>query len=133
MPNMCRYNRATYGIDHTTCQYEYLCYPTCAYHDWINNTHAISNLFGATAFKTAVKRYHQQPDCTDLLEVVSRKAARTRETGDYVQQFREERRVIQGCLIHRLQSVCVLRKFLITTPSRRDPPSGNNTHTSSLE
>lgn len=43
------------------------------------------------------------------------------ETEDHVRQFREECRIIQECLIHRLQSVHISRKSLGTI--RRDPPS----------
>jgi hypothetical protein len=123
MQNLRRYNSATYSAGSTTYQYDSLRFPACVSQDRNNNTWAITNLFGTTAFKMAIKRYHQQPECTKLLKIMSSKAAKTMEMGDYVRQFREECRVVQGCLIHRLQSVYILRKCLSNTPFRREPPS----------
>jgi hypothetical protein len=65
-----------------------------------------------TAFKMAIKRYHQQPSCTRLLSIMSNKVAQTVEHGDYVRQSREECRVIRGRLMHHLQNVCISRKCL---------------------
>jgi len=123
MQNLRRYNSATYSAGSTTYQYDSLRFPACVSQDRNNNTHAISNLFGTTAFKMAIKRYHQQPECTKLLKFMSSKAVKIMETGDYIRQFREECRVFQGCLLHRLQSVYISRKCLINTPFRHDPPS----------
>jgi hypothetical protein len=123
MQNLRRYNSATYSAGSTTYQYDSLRFPACVSQDRNNNTCAITNLFGATAFKMAIKRYHQQPECTELLKIMSSKATKTIEIRDYVRQFREECRVVQGCLMHRLQSVYISHKCLTTTPFRRDPPS----------
>jgi hypothetical protein len=47
-------------------------------------------------------------------------------TGDYVWQFGEEFRIVEGRLMHRLQSVYISRKCLVTTPTSfiHNPPSG---------
>jgi hypothetical protein len=123
MQNLRRYNSATYSAGNTTYQYDSLRFPACVSQNRNNNTCAITNLFGATAFKIAIKRYHQQPKCTKLLKIMSSKATKTIEIRDYVRQFREEYRVVQGCLIYRLQSVYISHKCLTTTPFKRDPPS----------
>jgi hypothetical protein len=94
MQNLLRYNSATYGAGSTTHQYDSLRFPACVSQDRNNNTGTITNLFGATAFKMAIKRYHQQPECTKLLKIMSSKAAKTMEMGDYVRQFREECRIV---------------------------------------
>jgi len=122
MQNLRRYNSATYSAGSTTYQYDSLRFPACVSQDRNNNTYAISNLLGTTAFKMAIKRYHQQPECTKLLKVMSSKEVKIMETGDYIRQFREECRVFQGSLIHRLQSVHFSRKGL-NTPFRRNLPS----------
>jgi hypothetical protein len=123
MENLRKYNGATYSAGSTSYQYASLRLSACVSHDRENNTYAITNLFGTTAFKMAIKRYHQHPECTELLKIMSSKAAKTMEMGEYVRQYREECRVVQGCLMHRLQSVYISRKCLTTTPLRRDLPS----------
>jgi len=122
MQNLRRYNSVTYSAGSTTYQYDSLHFPACVSQDWNNNTYTISNLLGITAPKMAIKKYHQQPECTKLLKVISSKEVKIMETGNYIQLFREECRVFQGCLIHRLQSVHVSRKGLIT-PFRHNLPS----------
>lgn len=124
MQNLRRYNSVTYSAESTTHRYDSLRFPECVSQDRRKNTYAITSLFGATAFKMAMKRYHQQPECTKLLKIMSSKAAKIVEIEDYVRLFREECRVVQGCLMHRLQSVYVPRKCLSTKPSgRHDQPS----------
>jgi hypothetical protein len=71
----------------------------------------------------AIKRYQQQPEYTKLLKIMSSEAAKTINMGDYVRQVEEECRVVQGCLMHRLESVYISRKCLTTMPFRCDPPS----------
>jgi hypothetical protein len=122
MQNLQRYNSATYSAGSTIFQYDSLRFPACVSQDRDNDTYVITKLFGSTAVKMAIKRYHQQPECTKLLKIMSSKAAETIERRHYVQQFREECRIIQGCLIHRLQSVYIPRKCLGTLPFRHDPP-----------
>jgi F-box domain len=123
MENLRRYNSTTCSAGSTTYQYDSLRFPACVSQDRNNNTYTVTNLFGATAFKMAIKRYHQQPECTELLKIMSSKVAETMETKSYVQQFREECRVVQGCLMHRRQSVYISRKCLTTMPFRLGPPS----------
>lgn len=123
MQNLCRYNSATYNAGSTIRQFDSLRLPACVSQDRNNAIWAITDLFGATAFRMAIKRYHQQPDCTKLLKIMSSKATKTVATGNYVRQFREECRIVQGSLIHRLQSVYISRKCLRTTPFRCDLPS----------
>jgi hypothetical protein len=124
MQNLQRYNSATYSAGSTIFQYDSLRFPACVSQDQDNDTYLITNLFGSTAVKMAIKRYHQQPECTKLLKIMSSKAE-TMETKDYVRQFREECRIIQGCLIHRLQSVYISRYCLGTMPFRQNPPFEN--------
>ena len=81
MQNMRRYNSATYSTGSTTYQYHSLRFPACVSQDQDNRTCAISNLFGTTAFKMAKKRYHQQPECTKLLKIMSSEAAKTTRMG----------------------------------------------------
>ncbi|KAH6713745.1 hypothetical protein BKA61DRAFT_482896 [Leptodontidium sp. MPI-SDFR-AT-0119] len=68
----------------------------------------------------AVKRHHQQPECTELLSLMSSERAQTAQSGDYVRQSQEECRVIQGHLMHRLQSVQVSRRSLNGTTFTND-------------
>jgi hypothetical protein len=123
MENLLRYNCVTYSANSTTSQYNSLRLPACVGQDWNKKAYAITGLIGTTAFKMAIKRYHQQPECTKLLKIMSSKEAKIMKTGDYVRQFREECRVVQGCLMHRLQSVHVLRQCSTTTRFRRNAPS----------
>ena len=118
-----RYNDANYSAGSTTYQDNSLRLPACVSQDRDRGTSAITNLFGATAFKMAMKNYHQHPECTKLLKMMSSKAVQTMATGNYVRQFREECRIVQGHLIHRLQSVYISRKGLSTTPVGRELPS----------
>jgi hypothetical protein len=126
MENLRRYNRATYSAGRTCYSYDSLRFPTCVSRDRNSDASMITNLFGTTAFKMAMKRYHQRPKCTELLKIMSSKSAMTMVTGDYVWQFEEECRVVEGCLMHRLQSVYISRKCLFTTPTsfKHNPPSG---------
>ena len=123
MQNLQRYNSATYSTRKTSLQYYSSPFPACVSQDTDKDTWAITNLFGSTAFKMAMKRYHQNPECTELLKIMSSKETTTIETTNYVRQFKEECRVIQGCLIHRLQSIHISRKLSSTTPFRHDFPS----------
>jgi hypothetical protein len=79
--------------------------PACVVMDWEYNTILISNLFGMTACKMAIKRNRRRPDCRELLNMMSSKATEITLTGYFVRQSREECRVVQGHLMHRLQSV----------------------------
>lgn len=78
MKNLRRYNSCT------AYQYADLPFPACVTEDRNNRTSAVAQLFGATAFKMAVKIYHQQPANTQLLNIMSSKAAKTVTTGNYV-------------------------------------------------
>lgn len=103
MENMQRYNMQTQSSLRALA---------CVAKDFRDNFDDISQLFGTTAFKMAVKRHHQQPECTELLSLMSSERAQTAQSGDYVRQSQEECRVIQGHLMHRLQSVRVSRRSL---------------------
>jgi len=123
MQNLRRYNSTTYNAGSTTFQCDSLRLPACVSRDRHNRTEAITYRFGTTAFKMAMKRYLQHPECTKLLGIMSSKAVTTREMGKYVRQYREECRVVQGNLMHRLQSVLISTqtKCLTTTDFNRYP------------
>ncbi len=110
MENLQRYNSATYYAGSTIRQYDSLRLPACVAKGRSDDISRITDLFGMTAFKMAIKRYHQQPDCAKLSSIMSKKAVQTVENGGYVRQSREECRVIHGRLMHRLQNVCISRK-----------------------
>jgi hypothetical protein len=112
MENLQRYNSATYSSGSKIRQYDSLRLPVCVAKDRNDDTGRITDLFGATAFKMAIKRHHQQPGYTRLLSIMSNKAAQTVEHGGYVRQSREECRVIRGRLMHRLQNVRISRTCL---------------------
>jgi hypothetical protein len=101
MENLLRYNSVTYGAGSRIYQYDSLRFPACVTQDRYNYTDKITSRFGTTAFKMAVKRYHQRPECTELLKIMSRETVIIMGYGDYLWQFREECRVVQGRLMHR--------------------------------
>jgi hypothetical protein len=124
MKNIRRYNITRYNGCSPSYEYHILRLPACVAQDRAINTFTITELFGSTAFKMAVKRYHQQPDCTRLLKIMSSTEATTTKIGDYVRQFKEECRVVRGRLMHRLQSAYILQDqrsdifpFIHNTPS----------------
>ena len=98
---------------------------TCVTRDRSNKTSMITTLFGPTAFKMAVKRYHKRPECTKLLKVLSSKTTQTMGYYGHVRESREECRVVQRCLMHRLQEVYISRDNLTATvvSLKRNPPS----------
>jgi hypothetical protein len=112
MENSQRYNSATYSVGSTIRQYNSLRLPACVTKDRNDDTSRITDLFGATAFKMAIKRHHQQPGYTRLLSIISNQVAQTVEHGAYVRQSRGECRVIRGHLMHRLWNVCISCKCL---------------------
>jgi hypothetical protein len=71
MENLSRYNKGTNYARSTTC------FLDCVSHGRENNTHAVTDLFSTAAFKMAMKRYHQQPECTKLLKIMSSEAIET--------------------------------------------------------
>jgi len=125
MENIDRYNSANYGSGTTIREFHSLRTPACVNQDMDNCTSNISLLFGSTAFKMAMKRYHQQPQCTKLLDIMSNKEAKTKVREYYVWQCIEECRIIQGRLFHRQQSVYISLKSrsMTITYLRRNPPS----------
>ncbi|KAH8589706.1 hypothetical protein B0O99DRAFT_522641 [Bisporella sp. PMI_857] len=52
----------------------------------------------------AIKRSLYKPECTELLDAMSSKEVETRVVSNYVQQSKEECRIVNGHLLHRLQS-----------------------------
>lgn len=125
MENMYRYNSASYTCDRRTAQYASMRLPACVSRDRDGNGN-ISELFGTAAFKMAMKRYHQEPECTELLEMMSTRKVLSRESNSYAWQFREECCIIQGHLMQQRQSVYISRKGLpLSTISSfmNDPPS----------
>jgi hypothetical protein len=118
--NFDRYNSSTYSTTwrlHTS-----LSLPACVIQDQRNKTFVLTNRFGATGFKMAIKRYHQQTNCADVLKMMSSKETTTTVVGNYVRQFREEFRVVQGRLMQRIQSVNISRKSSTPTSFEVDPP-----------
>ncbi|KAF7854700.1 hypothetical protein EAF04_010269 [Stromatinia cepivora] len=121
MQNLLRYNSMTYGTGRTTDEYISLRFPACVSRDRKNETWIITELFGATAVNMAIKRYQQQPGCTELLNIMSSRTARIINWGKYLRQYREECRIVQGHLMHKLQSVFVSRECSNTMDFK--PPS----------
>jgi hypothetical protein len=71
----------------------------------------ISINFSSTVFRMAMKRYQQNPECSQLLKLLSYDTD-TRLGSSYVKQSRADCRIIQGLMIHRVQNV-----FLSATSS----------------
>ncbi|KAF5870725.1 uncharacterized protein Bfra_009276 [Botrytis fragariae] len=55
----------------------------------------------------ALKRAHQNPACTELVTMMSSPSTRMINWGKYIRQYREDCRIMQGHLMHRLQSVFI--------------------------
>ncbi|TGO35197.1 hypothetical protein BHYA_0167g00230 [Botrytis hyacinthi] len=55
----------------------------------------------------ALKRAQHNPACTQLVTMMSSPSVRMINWGKYVRQYREECRIVQGHLMHRLQSVFI--------------------------
>ncbi|KAF7914223.1 uncharacterized protein EAF01_000629 [Botrytis porri] len=55
----------------------------------------------------ALKRAHQNPACTELVTMMSSPSVMMVDWGKYVRQYREECRIVQGHLMHRMQSVFI--------------------------
>ncbi|KAJ8061537.1 hypothetical protein OCU04_009350 [Sclerotinia nivalis] len=121
MQNLRRYNCMTYGTSRTTDEYTSLRFPACVSQDRKNETWIITGLFGETAVNMALKRCHQNPESTELLNIMSRRKARIINWGKYLRQYREECRIVQGHLMHKLQSVFISRECSSTTDFK--PPS----------
>lgn len=115
-----RYNSSTYSTTwrlHTS-----LHLPACVIQDQRNKTFVLTNLYGATCFKIAVKRYHQQANSEDVLMMMSSEETTTTVVENYVRQYREECCVVDGRLMHRLQSVNKSRKSSTPTSFGVEPP-----------
>jgi hypothetical protein len=69
--------------------------------------------FSTTLFRMAMKRYQQNPECSQLLKLLSYR--RTKLESGYVNHYKEDCRIIQGIMIHRVQKV-YLSIELITLP-----------------
>jgi hypothetical protein len=63
MENLGRYNMTTYISSHTCYHCNSLCFPACVSRHQSSNASEITSLFGTTAFKMVIKRYHQRPNC----------------------------------------------------------------------
>ncbi|KAF7890626.1 hypothetical protein EAF00_008941 [Botryotinia globosa] len=107
MENLLRYSCITYSAGNTTRQYDWLRFPACVSEDRKRSSNIVSSYFGSTAVKMALKRAHQNAACTELLTMMSGPSVRMTNWGKYVRQFREECRIVQGNLMHRLQSVFI--------------------------
>ena len=112
MKNLRRYSRGTYIVGNVIPRYKCSRIPACVQQDENQSISSITNLFGTTAFKMAMQRYHQGAEYKQLLNAMSSKAPQTTQIGEYVRRFSEECRIIQGCLMHRLQSVYTARQCL---------------------
>ncbi|TEY35161.1 hypothetical protein BOTCAL_0602g00030 [Botryotinia calthae] len=130
MENLLRYCSTTYNSGSTTRQYDALPFPACVSYDRDRSSRMVSILFGSTAVKMALKRAHQNPECTELLTMMSSPRTRTTHWGKYVRQCREECRIVQGHLMHRIQSVFISRRREKLTAFRRpfDPAEDICTH-----
>ncbi|PVH84124.1 hypothetical protein DL98DRAFT_82961 [Cadophora sp. DSE1049] len=100
MENMPRYNFLTHNLYQKSPRT-----PACVARDKRDATYLVSRLFGATAFKMAIKRHQLQPDCTQILSKMASTTPRTMSDCHHMRQQVEECRVINGHLMHRLQSV----------------------------
>ena len=100
----------TYSAGSTICRYHALPFPACVSYDRDRSSNMVSIFFGSTAVKMALKRAHQNPECTELLKMMSSPRTRTTHWGKYVRQYREECRIVQGHLMHRMQSVFISRR-----------------------
>ncbi|KAM0130015.1 hypothetical protein ACHAP3_007486 [Botrytis cinerea] len=110
MENLLRYSSMTYSAGSTICRYHALPFPACVSYDRDRSSNMVSIFFGSTAVKMALKRAHQNPECTELLKMMSSPRTRTTHWGKYVRQYREECRIVQGHLMHRMQSVFISRR-----------------------
>jgi hypothetical protein len=103
MEDLQKYNSVTYGSSSRTWYlYADLPFLCCVSQDMKNNTFYIFRWFGTTACKMVIKRHHQRQECKELLKMISSKAAMMSVDGEYARQFREERRVVRGNLMHQL-------------------------------
>ncbi|KAF7924303.1 uncharacterized protein EAE98_007354 [Botrytis deweyae] len=107
MENLLRYCDITYSAESTTRRYDGLRLPACVSEDWGRCSSIVSTLFGSTAVKMALKRAHQNPACTELVTMMSSPSVRMADWEKYVRQYREECRIVEGHLMHRLQSVFI--------------------------
>ncbi|KAF7945490.1 hypothetical protein EAE96_010257 [Botrytis aclada] len=107
MENLLRYSCITYSAGSTTRQYDGLRFPACVSQDRGRYSGTVSDLFGSTAVKMALKRARQNPACTELVTMMSSPRARMINLGKYIRQFSEECRIVQGHLMHRMQSVYI--------------------------
>ncbi|CAD6451557.1 575066a2-9553-4fd4-8098-3bb20c4bccac [Sclerotinia trifoliorum] len=121
MQNLLRYNCITYGTCSTTRAYTSLRFPACVTRDRDNETWIITERFGETAVNMVLKRYHQNPEDRELLKFMSHHKAKITNWGKYLRQWREECRIVQGHLVHRVQSVFISRECSSTADFK--PPS----------
>jgi hypothetical protein len=120
MENIVRYVHGTYDIhDSKNLAYYHMTYPACLHNDNFLNTKLISKNIGATAFRMAIKRYQQRPECTDLLKALSPsirplRPVRAMLRDLYISISTEEFRVVQDHLLQRKQTLYVPRWRPIT-------------------
>ncbi|KAL2070248.1 hypothetical protein VTL71DRAFT_13274 [Oculimacula yallundae] len=94
--NVSRYNPLTHDPRKTRT-------PACFSRD-LDNVVFISQMFGSTAFKMLMKMYHQQADCSKMLDTMSIKPELLK-IEHFIYVVAEECRIFQGRLMNRRQMV----------------------------
>jgi hypothetical protein len=127
MENIARYLHCTYDKhDEKYLPYYHMTYPACLHEDFFLHTRLLNKNIGATAFRMVVKRYEQQPECTELLKAISSPFLRAMGREKHVFISTEEFRIVQGDLILRKQTLFLPRSLKIRMLDYvYNPPEGN--------
>ncbi|KUJ13591.1 uncharacterized protein LY89DRAFT_160375 [Mollisia scopiformis] len=108
--NVLWYNSSTYNYNPRSRNRENRL-PACIQRDQDSDLDDITYTFGTTAFKMAVKRYHQKPDCKKVLKLMSSRSVYFSKWDEWVVAWREECRVVGGSLMHCWQSVHISSNY----------------------
>ena len=108
MENIQRYDGLNANHDNYDMDGNLLPKPACVAQDSFDDTHLVSRLFGTAAFKMAIKRHQLRPDSMQIISKMSRTTPPIVEDDGYMLQRVEECRIVNGHLMHRLQSVHLL-------------------------
>jgi hypothetical protein len=113
-----RYNSSTYKSHGTPQEFASLHQPDCVTLESHYVSLMITNSFSFIAVRMAMKRHRLQPECTEILDMMASQE-RWHRKGDYVQETREECRIVDGRLIQRRQVVIIPRRYWPSTRSLR--------------
>lgn len=75
----------------------------CVFPGRLLRGHGLPGVFDMAAFRMAARDYHQRPACAEFWRRKGLEEAGVSRAGDYLIQSREEGRVFEGRLVHRLQ------------------------------